>query len=453
MVMKRKPTPEVLDVQPPTLQPAFIDTALVDDRRVALHSLMPYVGGLPWTLRTYYKSVLGEGNNVRDLDVEESAAAQNFEKIMNLDVKVRTALSPSFDQQKGTSSLTGSCLIFGFMIPNVGDYFVATVEQNDIGLFRVSAVERPTHRNGAVWEITYNIIGYESDASVAEQIKNLEVKSIETYHYNKERLVRGINPLLRSDEQATVIELDLSLVSLSKNYINTFWNPTTYTLTLPSMLDPTYEHGLVDFFLAITSSEDTPDVTRITQLSHCNDPFILQPSIWTALKERDANMLTYCNQRFGRVATKDFNNSVYFRELYFSAVQYVMYPWQPDQSVKMGQQNPKSASLDTIAAGTGFKGSQLAPEDNFFMRNGVETRLYPWILEDDFHVFREPFYKDEGDLTVIETETRKYLRREALDPEAIKELIRVYHKLNRLDQFYFGPILLLLIRVAIDERY
>lgn len=452
MVVKKKPIAERLDIVSPKIQPDHIQTAVVEDRRTAVHGLMAYISGMTWTV-TYYKSVLGSGNNIRDLDIEESSAIQQYDKIEKLEIKVESSLAHSFNQEKGTSSVEGSGLIFGFIIPNVSDYFVARTDENDLALIRVHRVERKSHRNQSVWEVGYSVVGYKSSSDIGVMIDNLNEKTVKTLVFDKERLVRGTQPMLRKEQYDQNIDFERAIDSLTRQYFSTFYNPVAGTICLPSMKDPTYEHGLVDFVLSITPSDPCELRTRINQPSHHNDPYILQPTIWTALKERDPSMINYCNQRFGRVSTRNFTGSVYLKELYFSAIEYVMYPWQPDQSVLLKNINPKEAVLDTIAAGSGFNGSNNESEDITMDIDGEPVRLYPWILEDDHHVFTEKFYKDEPGLTLIESQTWKYLRCEALNREVIKNLIISYPKLRRLDQFYFGPILLLLIRVAIDEEY
>lgn len=452
MVVKKKPTSERIDIAVPKTQPDHIQTAVVEDRRTPVHSLMAYVSGMTWTV-TYYKSVLGTGNNIRDLDIEESAAIQQYDKIEKLEIKVESALSHSYNQEKGTSAVEGSGLVYGFIIPNVSDYFVAKTDENDVALIRVTRVERKSHRNQSVWEIGYAVVGYKSSPDISVMIDNLEEKSVKKFIFDKERLVRGSMPVLRREEYELNLDFERSLDSLTNQYFSTFYNPTAGTLCLPSMRDTTYEHGLVDFVLSVSPSEQNELRARVNQPSHQNDPYILQPTIWTALKQRDPSIITYCNQRFGRVSTRAFSGNVYLRELFFSAIDYVMYPWQPDQSVLLKDVVAKEAVLDTIDPGVGFKGEINTSEEITMVIDGEARRLYPWILEDDFHVFTEKFYKEEGSLTLFESQVWKYLRCEALNKTILKNLIVNYQKLRRLDQFYFGPILMLLIRVAIDEEY
>lgn len=452
MVVKTRPVSTRLDIVAPKTQPDHIQTAVVEDRRVALHGLLPYVDGKNWTV-TYFKSVLGADNNIRDLDTEESAVFQQYDRINQMDIKVTSDLSHSFDQEKGTSSVDGAALIYPFMIPNVGDYFTANVDANDLALLRIYAVERKSHRNQSVWEVRYRVVGYRSTPEISASMADLLKKCVTEYWFNKDRLVRGVNPLLSTKDQESVVKLDKAVHTLCDYYISTFFNQSCFTLTLPSMPESHYEHGLVDFFLAIVQPTDHPDRAKIKQLSHCNDVYILQPTIWTALLKRNIEILDGCNDHFGRVSTKNFSTNYYFQELYFSAVEYVMYPYNPDLSVNMVGQKAKDSVLDTIYVGTGFKGSNQDLQDLMYDSGTATTQLFPRVLVDDWHVFTEGFYKRDPNLTVIESETLKYLQGEALDTDAVKAMVSKFYKLNRLDQFYFGPILILLVKVALDEEY
>ena len=68
------------------------------------------------------------------------------------------------------------------------------------------------------------------------------------------------------------------------------------------------------------------------------------------------------------------------------------------------------------------------------------------VTIDDCYVFSNEFYMDSYPLSVLEELTMDYLHHRAVNVSKLSTLCKRYRSWGRLEQFYYIPILLLLIK-------
>jgi len=180
----------------PRVEPANYKSVIYSDDNIPLSSLIAYISGAPYTC-DYYKQVVGEHNDLREIDPGQPNVYQQYELIHDLEVRVSNPLTSSYDTTTTITSVTGSGLIYPFMIPNVADYFVSDAGDNLKGLFRITSVERKNFSRDSAFYIEYEMVGY-TDA-LQTLYSDLVSKVIREYHFSKERLIEGLQPILTTD--------------------------------------------------------------------------------------------------------------------------------------------------------------------------------------------------------------------------------------------------------------
>lgn len=435
----------------PQIQPKQYESVVVDDKYTPIKSLIAYVEGAPWTV-DYYSQVVTKHNDLREIDPGSPSIYQQYQKIIGLEIRVSAALTDSYDTNTGITTVSGNGLMYGTVLPNVGDYFITDTGDAKKGIFRLTNVERKNFNRDSAFYIEYDLTGFAE--TIPETYTELESKVIRTYYFSKERLIDGLQPLVKEEDHQQIDGLRDSYLNIIKYYFRTFFNRKYMTLVLPGQSFGIYDSFLVDYLLKIVDSFDAEEIRHMKQLPTDFEVFLSQPQLWKLLYERDYDNLTYVNQRMGLVQKNNFNTSSWIRGMAYSNVDYVVYPISPDES-SLVKEDPrvKTLSIEEIIETKNVSGV-LA---NMITLQYVEpTKTYQQILPvliDDYYVFSSNFYLNTVNQSLLEILTKDYLKRQAIDLKKLYALIGTYKTWSRLEQYYYTPILITLIKEADRGTY
>ena len=132
-------------------------TATVDNAIIAPESLLVYMDGMPWTV-DYYAQVLNQNDDLREIDIGQNAAHQQYRSIKNLELKVQSDLSSEYDSEKALTKVVGSAIIIQ-VTPNVYDYFMTDTGNKEKSLFMVTGISQKTYNTKTVYAIDYVLVG------------------------------------------------------------------------------------------------------------------------------------------------------------------------------------------------------------------------------------------------------------------------------------------------------
>lgn len=86
--------------------------------------------------------------------------------------------------------------------------------------------------------------------------------------------------------------------------------------------------------------------------------------------------------------------------------------------------------------------------------DGVHNTPYTYdVLYDGYYVLSNNFYSQNGNQSVLESLVSQMIKGEVIDINALYSLCKTYTKWNRLEQFYYIPVLYALIITAIGNLY
>jgi hypothetical protein len=451
-IVKLKPDVNI-PTQPnlPAIEPTNYRSIVNDDRQTPSSSLIAYIEGMPWTCQ-YYQQVISKHNDLREIDPGQLKIYQQYTKIHHLEIRVDGELSPSYDSTTGISTVTGSGLLYPFIIPNVSDYFTADAGDAQTGLYRVTNVERKTFNRQSAFNIDYDLVGYID--VVSDLFNSLEEKTIREYYFNKDRLIEGAQPLLKSEEHQEVISLLDAYRDIIRHYFATFFNRRYMTLVLPGQDAAIYDAFLVDYVLKIVDTFDAPEIRLIRHLSKEHDPYLSQPQFWSMMYERDYSNIIYCNKRMGVVSKTNFNGSAFLHGMAFTNIDYLVYPISVDDSATIASNTKaKPIALEDIIGTANYTGTMGDMFRNRYTDNHGTYVIADNMLVDDRYVLSDNFYQNTQTQSLIEILTKDYLKKQHLDPKKLIAVVEKYRSWNRLEQFYYGPILITLIKTATHETY
>lgn len=435
----------------PRIEPKTYKGVIYDDKFMPIKALTAYVEGAPWTVN-FYSAVVSKHNDLRDLDISQPNVLQQYQKIIDYEIRVTSPLSSSYDGTTGITSVNGSGNVYSTIMPNVADYFVTDTNDNRLAIFKITNVERKTFNDASVFSVDYILVGFITEGSTYETMfTDLEAKTIRTYYFSKERLVDGLQPLVKESEYSDILSLKTSYFEIVNYFFNAFYNNETSTFIIPGQEYKIYDPYLVSFILKIVETEDNLNVSKVRELVDDDDKYLSQSNFWTCLLNRDKIGLVYCNKKMGLLSKAWFNKNTYIKGLLYSYIDYVVYPISTDSSLNLvTEANSKTVSDTVEVIDTAIRNNALV--ENLVV-NATTYDIVKKVLTDDFYVLSQDFYNNTANQSVLEICVKDYFNGSVINMTMLKSLVEQYVHWSRLEQFYFGPILLVLIKEANKGLY
>lgn len=447
-----KLTPEadpVVELYTPAVQKETYLGIAADNDKTPIHALEAYLEGMPWTVQ-YYSQLIGKHNDLREVDPGQNAAFQQYQKIIDLQLRVETSLQASYDSEQSITSVTGSAIIV-HVVPNLNDHFVASAGSRQDGLFRVKTVERRTFNRGSVYHIDYELVGYIGPDN--ELWTDLESKVVRKYQFSMQRLAEGLAPVLREEVYARSKELAHEQDRILRHYFGRFFNRSLATLMVPGQTNRVYDPRLVNFLMAIVDTEVIPECRELRTISLDHDRYLAAPSLLTALLSRDPSEIDRSLQKAGMIHRLLLNQSSWLKGAVYWPVDEYVYPETTTLEEAIGRDPmPLAWEPDLLEASPKL----LTPEwvtQNQYRQAGELLPLIKPVTVDAYYILSESFYAGLVDLSVLEILIRDYLNQATLDQEQLIALTQAYFSWPVVEQFYYGPLLVLLIRESVRGFY
>jgi len=448
----------VTDVTPkPTMPYAYTDNykgLMYDNNHTPLVSLISYMDGSPWTVQSYFRQSLGEHNDLKMLDTVLDAEFQGYERIDKLEILVDTDLQSSSDTVQQVTKTNGAGMIYPFFVPNVNDYFIAVTGFRNMGLFRVTNVDRRTFRTDSVHYIEYTMVGYLDD--LPNEAASLKEKTVRTYVFSRERLMEGLAPILKTEVFEAIGDLRYEYEAMGRYYLDNFLDRGAKTLIYPGQTNHRiYDPFLVQFVMQTFSYDTFDAIINMKQLNKDGNRYLDQPQFWDVMINQNWAELKFCNQVMGFARTGQFDPNTYIKSLAFQRVDYVVFPDQPDISTRSYDDELPLPVVKGIAVKTtNGRGKTLTTIEKSYSLANKLIPSYPMILDDEHYVLSKNFYDNKGsDLSLLEIMTRDYIHRRTLDLKQILHMVKLYPSMERLEQFYYIPILMTLVRYFEKSAY
>ena len=447
-IASHKPTkPAQVDRQ--QVQPASYKSAIVDNTRLPTVSLISYVEGAPWSI-DYFSQVIGKDSELRDLDLEQSATTQTYAKVVGLELRVTSDLASSHNAEEGTTTVSGTAVIYPFLVPNIGDHFVGYISNNSKAIFRIRSVERSTFRRDAVYTVEYEMRCFVDTEPIV--YSNLEDKVVTEYYYHRDRLADGLNPNVISSEHELLISLNSWQDKLTQYYFRNFFNREFKTLIPPGQEISVYDPHIVNFVLRTSDTFDAPEIREIKHISLDDDRYTNQPTLWTSLLDRSLQTLQQANKEFCLVESKAFAHDPMLKSIRYLGIEYVVYPINPDSSI-IGDEFDKSkyeSGISLLKTTPPKLNLSTLLNDDILDTSGNNAIPYitPVSIRESY-IFSSGFYSNTSTASVLEALVLEYLRTNAISRYSLKRVIEEVWTTNRLEQFYYIPIILMLIKASI----
>lgn len=437
----------------PAIAPSSYSSIIHDDKEIPLHTLVAYVEGSPWTLDEYFSQIVSEHNDLREIDPEEPNIYQQYLTIHNLEIKVDSPLQPSYDTETGITTTVGGGNVYASVIPNPSDYFTAQAFGQEKALYRVVSVERKSFQHRSVYHIDYTLVGYVG--STANALTNsLREKSIRDMYFDRDRLIDGKQTTVRLKDHETYKTLLSAYRSIVQSYFKHFFNRRYMTLVLPGQEFAIYDSHLVMYLLSIVDTDDSNLIQHVRLPPTDHSLYLGQETIWDALYKRNYSFINLIHKKMALVSRQSFLSLSYGKGAHYSSMDYFVYCKTPDESFNV-KELPKptlSEPLELIQTENRHGTLSSLLTETYTDSNITARILYP-CMADDFYVLSSNFYNDTNNKSLLEICVKDLLKRLSINLNYLLKIIEVYPNWSRLEQFYYAPIILTLIKQSAVGHY
>jgi hypothetical protein len=411
-------------------------------------SLMLYMEGMPWTV-TWYSQLLGEHDDLREIDIALDAALQQYRRIYDLEIRVQNELSQNYDDDTGRVDVTGSSVVVG-LIPNVYDYFVTDAGTKGKGLFMVTSSTRKTYNNGSVYEVNYALVGYIESGTAKDRYSALEDRSVTTFHYHKERIQAGMTGLLTTSQHGTAKQLMRDYGTILNHFVQRYVSPHDRLIIVPEEDVYQYDPLLAEFLLSTADVDVCPYLAKVSRASFDRDPYLTLASIWTAMVRQDFDTLNYAFRKAAVVNRGYFTSNSFMLALNTWNIDVFTYP-------DVTANNMRASRTIKPDANYGYMGPYVGKNDALVQAvtgyAGKDIRLIYEANRGGYYVLSEHFYAQDDNQSLLEILVSNYLKKETINLNELALLVTAWSSWPEMEQFYYAPLLLVLIKSATGGFY
>lgn len=482
-IIAPKPTERFTEIMDVTVENATgFKPVSVDLRWLPKVSLLQHIAGSAWVV-DYYAQVLTADSDLSGQQLTVSGVYQQYTKIAGLELRVSSALSSSQTDTSGAMEAVGTAMVYPFLRPNVGDMFLAPIPDGRYALFRINSSVQKSISKETCYEISYAL-----DTDASDKINNLESKVVKTFYYKKDYLNYGKNPLLIKEEAEDILKLERFEYMLARDYVGKFYSDEYNTYLIPGQPTETYDHFINRFLATLISSQQDHRILNHRR-HNLNDEVLRDiPNLWTMLADRNAWLLGSVFDRYCLVSVKQYFYQGKYSGLRWSGLDKLVFPQgevaEQYRSVDMKftrdtykgyiapsfvQANLPDIQPNAVSSYTPPDGDEWmdpSPDQDPYapLTLGLDPKyalvatpnlnsiadvrfltLKP-VTQDDYYVLSSDFWLNTDKQNALEKMVRSYLNRESVDVGQLVGFCEVYRRWGLVEQFYFIPMILLMIK-------
>lgn len=436
---KRPTRKETLDTpkKPVIAEPTYKGNS-VDTRYEPRKSLLTHIEGMPWVV-TFYQQLIGKDNELSPQQMGRDPVYQQYRKISELEIRVTSELSQS-QMESGSFEVNGSAVLYPPMKPNKGDMFLADIGDGREGVFSVIRSERLSIMREACYQIDYVLVSHSTD----ERRQDLDSKTIQSTHFVKRLLEHGEDPVVVDEQYRQYLSLQQYWERLLGTYMSRFYSKSASTILVPNQTYPTYDPFVTKFLSSFISSSEHPLLRHMKKYSVDLPNRNLPWTLWEALLKVSDAILPMVEEHVSLVPSFAFGVLPQYESVHYSNIRWVVYPHNPKdplyplEGLQSGQHPPKDLRHQ-------FTSTELTTLEDTDGRVDIHPVTY-----DDYYVLSGAFYKGQDtQQSRLESLVQDVLTRRPIDRSTLVELCDRVHQWTLLEQYYFTPILLVMIKMVL----
>ena len=421
----------------PVVTDSPVRKSVVDTEYIPVSHLIIHTSGDPWTV-DYYRQLVGLDDPLQPIQQGTLPAHQQYEKIKRFILKVDTGLEPVQDPQTKEFTVTGEGAIEYGVVPNTGDMFIADIGSGRVGLLTVIYSERMMDTKSATYRIRWQLVSEYVD----QWESDLESKVVKTTIFEQSMVELHDSPFMTEEGHRQLLTLNAYDERIRGQFMDRYWSRDVQSIRLPQTDCLIYD----GFHAAFCQHIGLGDVIRPIDLYRYGPIDASDvPTIWDAFREMEWWPIEDVCQKFGKVSVRTFGGTAAYRGVTWSPYRYAIYP---DGGVPDYHDAPKIPTAWPTFHVLPNNAPKTLPEALGVKYNLRDKLMFP-ELSGSFYVLTGAFYSATSEeMSVLEILCWKMLHKEQISSELVQELCDAIFKEPQIHQYYYMPILLVLIHYS-----
>lgn len=424
----------------------------VDTKYTPRRMLITHIEGFKWVV-DYYSQFISDDSELSAQQINRSEVYQQYLNIREFEMRVQSPLQPSQDTNGKEFTYTGSAAVYPGISVNLGDMFIADIGDGRLGVFVVNNVEQKSILRDTSYVIEYNLKDF-----LTPQIQDdLRKKVSKTVTFLKDFYLYGKNPLLVDSELKVYETIKTRIQELSQLFFGTFYNVNHSTFILPIPDETIYDPYVTSVMKRLVSLEVDSRYRQVKVLNVDRADKYHHFTLWDALMERKMSILDHCFTKATPMPTGVFPSIPLLGSIRYSGIRRCI------QGTRDGVErlhNARSAAynrqidLTSVYTGDAAKGVYPSDIEPTLDPDNLTINVITAYAQSDFdeYVFSSHFYLgDEVRMSEIERMAYTYLKSDTLHLPNLVKLTDSVKFMNLLDQFYYIPVVLILLNDAVKE--
>ncbi len=441
--------PSQIAATQPHVAPIKHRSNIIDTRYMPLSKIIVNAEGSPWPVEMF-NQVIGADDELNPPSVNQLPIYQQYIHVKEMELRVIEPLTEVIDPETQSTTMRGSSLVYPSIIVNAGDVIFADIGDGREGVFLVNDSDKGSSFNEAMYKITYTLIDYGS--GTADYRTPIEARVVNTKYFSKELLTANRNPLLIESDHISRDEVLHRYRQVVRNYFTKFINNDFRTILMPR--DDTmrvYDRFIVKFLHAILDTVDHPEVCKLTPLNMGEANELDSFTLWRTLLELDPDLIPMSHQKFWAVSVVAFIRNPFFASLRYGGMHLFLYPDGKYPGIET-EVSAASGAVPWTVIGEDHEDFEAYPVLPNFISDlndtgiTVEPPMIHPVNRDDYYVLSEEFYTNTEGQSALELILRRAMANETIKHSWLIELAKASTTWSDLDQFYYGPILMMLLK-------
>lgn len=422
-------SPDFKESESEESQPIYVTkdelkTSTLYNKDNALDRIIQNIKGNKWTV-DYFLQLRDINDTIKALDTNIPISVQKYHRINKLDLIMQSPIS-----QDVITNVTGECIINAGFTPNTHDMFKATLTGGREALFIVTEVNKRTYNIHETYVASFKIFCLIDTAQ--DNIRywnNLQEKVMKTYVYDKNHLLDYSAPVILQADYKKKVELRTAIPTLIDYYFRTFINYDKNIIALPTTCSIYTDLYLNRFIESIIDQTDHVLMSRLSNLSFQIGSESQIFTLWDIILKRDMTLFKVIKSNMDFRYTPYGLSDYLTRNMNYLGVDFLV-----------------KEINDTFDITIPYKDISKERNDDYLEPLGENRKNY--------YVLSEAFYKQ--DLTqcgYLEKMIYKYLNQEVNNSDDFDRPLQEYMCWSTKDQYYLIPILIVLIKDAINHTF
>lgn len=426
-----------------------LKTSIVETQFTPRSALLTHLSGARWIV-DYYSQVIGTNEELKAFDPDQQTIYQSYRRINRCEILLQGGLDTAISGPANEARISGTAILYPGLIPNQYDVIIGDIGDGRLGQFTITEPPvRKSYFNDAAYEIRFEMSRY-YDKRIEDM---LDQRSVKNLFFQRDYLTYGQNPYLIEEDFHYSKNLERYIASIEDRWVKEFYNHSKKIFLVPGQADLTYDPYIVTAVMALFTQNNSSLYRQVNVLNVDDWGLNHVDNLWGMLLSRDEFKLNTVFRKFTLISSTRFSMVTQLNGIRFSGVNSVVVPKDHDMGYGNGEYGNGGLA-------TGFCGgccSGCATDDSFNPNDGKATEYdgtegtkLPKVGSDGYYVLSQAFYeKDFTKMTKFEKLLWDGILKSKIDPSDVYAYFEAYPKWSKIDRFYLGIILVILMRYSL----